>query len=76
MIVVSVQYTDYPQTAATNNNGGAIVVFYVVSEALSFAEIESKSSQYGALVNSAALCRVYNNGVMVQAWLNGVNVTG
>tara|TARA_B100000780_G_scaffold133793_1_gene93865 strand:- start:463 stop:690 length:228 start_codon:yes stop_codon:yes gene_type:complete len=74
MIVVSVQYTDYPQTATTNNNGGAAVVFQVLAEAKLFAQIESKSSEYG-LTNSAALCRVYIGGYMIQAWLNGVNVT-
>lgn len=74
MIVVSVQYTDAPQTQTTIYNGGTSVIFQVISEAKAFAEAESTASAYG-LIYAAALCRVYNDGVVVQAWLNGQNVT-
>lgn len=74
MVVVSVQYTDVAHTSNAYANGGTSVIFQVISEAKLFAETESKASEY--LTYSSALCRVYNNGVMVEAWLNGVNVTG
>ena len=76
MVVVTVQYTDMPNTGNSAYNGGTSVVFQVLAEAKAFAQIESSVPDSYGLVADAALCRVYNSGVMVEAWLNGVNVTG
>lgn len=75
MIVVSVQYVDMPN-ANSVYNGGMSVIFQVLAEAKSFAQIESNVPNSYGLSADSALCRVYNNGVMVEAWLDGVNVTG
>jgi len=75
MIVVSVQYIDKPQSTNVFQNGGISVRFQVLAQALAFAETESSVPASYGLASAAALCRVYTNGVMVQAWLDGTNVT-
>ena len=74
MIVVSVQYTDKPDEAVARNNGGFGIHFYNLSEAKLFAQSESTQLS-GASPRTAAICRVYNDGVLVQAWENGSNIT-
>jgi len=74
MILVSVQYTDKDASIAANYNGGWGMHFYNLAEAKAFARSESDELP-GASNRSAAICRVYNDGVLVEAWENGVNIT-
>jgi hypothetical protein len=74
MIVVSVQYTDLTTSSGSLYNGGFGQHFYNLSEAKTFAESESTPIP-GHGTQMAALCRVYNDGILVEAWENGVNIT-
>ena len=74
MILVSVQFTDKPQGGAAIYNGGFGLHFYNLSEAKLFARSESTPLS-GASQQSSAICRVYNDGVLVEAWENGVDIT-
>ena len=73
MILVSVQYTDLPGSTA-ELNGGFGMHFYNLTEAKAFARSESTPLS-GASLRSSAICRVYNDGVLVEAWENGVDIT-
>ena len=74
MIVVTVQYTDKPQSVNAWYSGGFGIQFFNVAEAKLFARAESASPPDASLASSA-LTRVYNDGVLVEAWENGTNIT-
>ena len=76
MILVSVQYMDLPQSANALYNGGFAIQFYNLDEAKLFAQAESARPAGATISNASALCRVYDEGVNVQSWENGVNITG
>jgi len=73
MIVVTVQFVD--ATSSAQYNGGTSVIFQILAEAKAFAEEESRQLA-SAPAKSDTLTKVYNNGVLVQAWYNGTNITG
>jgi hypothetical protein len=74
MILVSVQFIDTEAQGALYN-GGLAVHFYNLAEAKLFAQNES--AQYPGTNNHArGLCKVYNDGVIVQVWENGQDITG
>jgi len=72
MILVSVQYIDLPDSISANYNGGFGIHFYNLEEAKAFARSESAPIPGTVSNRSAAICRVYNDGVLVEAWENGV----
>ena len=74
MIVVSVQYIDKPQSTSAQYNGGFGIHFYNLVEAKLFARSES-TPLASASPMSSAICRVYSEGVLIEAWENGVNIT-
>jgi len=74
MILVSVQYTDSPQLTEAFYNGGFVMHFYNLDEAKLFARSES-TPLAAAPSRSSALCRVYNDGILIEAWSNGVDIT-
>jgi hypothetical protein len=74
MILVSVQYTDNPGVADAIYNGGFGMHFYNLVEAKAFARSES-TPLAAASARTTALCRVYDDGVLVEAWENGVDIT-
>ena len=76
MILVSVQYIDLPEGLVANYNGGFGMQFYNLDEAKLFAQSESSLPTGSSTSYGSALCRVYNDGVNVQSWENGVNITG
>jgi hypothetical protein len=73
MIVVTVQFID--ETTVATQNGGTSLQFYNLDEAKLFARYES-SIYPGSSQRTAALCKVYNEGLIVEAWQNGTNITG
>jgi len=73
MIIVTVQFTD-GNGAPAYYNGGFGVHFYNLNEAKLFAENESERFP-GSAPYSHALCKVYNNGQIVQVWEDGVDIT-
>lgn len=72
MIVVTVQYVD--QSGALYN-GGFAQHFYNLNEAKTFARNES-ATYPGTNVSAFAVFKVYNDGEIVEAWRNGVEITG
>jgi len=74
MILVSVQSLDAASGNASHN-GTAVVHFYNLNEAKLFAENESLRYP-GSDLNTEALCKVYNDGEIVQVWQSGTDITG
>ena len=71
MIVVSIQFIDADNQ---RNNGGTAIHFYNLDEAKLFAENES-AVYPGAGGQTPSLCKVYNEGSIVEVWQNGSNIT-
>ena len=71
MILVTVQFIDADNQ---RNNGGTSIHFYNLNEAKLFAQNES-SIYPTAGGQTPALCKVYNDGVIVEVWQNGINIT-
>ena len=76
MILVSVQYIDLPLSTDSYRNGGFGQQFYNLAEAKLFAQNESSIPTGATSDGGSALCRVYEDGVNVQSWENGANITG
>ena len=76
MVLVSVQYIDAPEQTSYLYNGGFGIQFYNLDEAKLFAQSESSLPAGSSASRGSALCRVYNDGVNVMSWENGINITG
>ena len=73
MIVVSVHTFD--NAVAGNNNGAYGIQFYVIAEAIVFAQAESMQ-QEGGSQTSQSWCKVFKDGVIVKQYINGTEYTG
>jgi len=72
MIVVTVQYID---GGSNIHNGGTSLHFYNLQEAKLFARNESSEYPGATAPNIASLCKVFDDGIIVEVWENGINIT-
>lgn len=75
MILVTVEFVDLPVTTAASYNGGFGIHFYNLTEAKAFAQSQSQPIAGAQSDRDSSICRVYSDGVMVEAWENGQNIT-
>jgi len=75
MILVTVEFIDLPVSTSASYNGGFGIHFYNLNEAKAFAESQSTPIASASSDRDSSICRVYNDGVLVEAWENGVNIT-
>jgi hypothetical protein len=75
MILVTVEFIDLPVTTSASYNGGFGVHFYNLNEAKLFARSQSEPISGAASDRDSSICRVYNDGILVEAWENGQDIT-
>jgi hypothetical protein len=77
MIVGSIiEVSDAGNPASGSRNGAALITFYTMNEAITWAEIQSQNKPIDAF-NTVCLCTVINTSTSIARWwMNGTEYTG